>query len=209
MEQRQWDIAHDLAFDLVDWGTDPNEFGKVIAFLRQKKDDTAAKNRLMSLVQRLASSQNALIRSRQTQRFYRNIQEAIEKHLYEINDTNDILLILSWSLRLMRYYKEEPKRAVEEQRPQQPQEKQPEQKPKIKPLPLPEEKVKPKYTIGNKLKAKVLKKAGIKVTVELQTDDKEVLSFEVGWFPKNVGDEVNVKVTSVDDDGNIKKVNPN
>ena len=119
MEEKQWSIAHDIAFELVDRGTDPNELGKVIAFVRQNKAESDIKNRLMSLVQRLSNSRNALIRSRQTQRFYRNIQETFKEHLNDIEDTTELLLILGWSLRLMRYYRIEPKRAVEEQRPQQ------------------------------------------------------------------------------------------
>ena len=87
MDKKQWSIAHDIAFDLVDWDTDPNELGKVVAFVRRHQDKNDAKNRLMSLVQRLASTQNALIRSRQTQRFYRNIQEACQEHLRDISDT--------------------------------------------------------------------------------------------------------------------------
>ena len=46
------------------------------------------------------------------------------------------------------------------------------------------------------------------VTVQLQTDEKQEIAFEVGWYPKNVGDEVIVKVTSVDDNGNIRKGHP-
>ena len=66
MDKKRWTIAHDIAFDLVDQGTDPNELGKVVAFMRRHHGDNDAKNRLMSLVQRLANSRNALIRSRQT-----------------------------------------------------------------------------------------------------------------------------------------------
>lgn len=208
MEEKQWTIAYDIAFDLVDRGTDPNELEKVIAFVRQNRAESDLKERLTSLVQRLSSSRNALIRSRRTQRFYRNIQDTFKEHLNDIEDTTELLLILGWSLRLMRYYRIEPKRAIEEQ-PQQPEQQQTERQPKIISLPLPEEKVKPKYIQGNSLKARVLKKQGIKVTVQLQTDEKQEIAFEVGWYPKNVGDEVNVKVTSVDDNGNIRKVAPN
>ena len=34
MDKERWSIAHDIAFELVDRGTDPNELGKVIAFMR-------------------------------------------------------------------------------------------------------------------------------------------------------------------------------
>ena len=87
MNKKHWSIAHDIAFDLVDWGTDPNELGKVVAFVRRYQNDGEAKNRLLSLVQRLGNTRNALIRSRQTQRYYQNIQDACEKYLYNISDT--------------------------------------------------------------------------------------------------------------------------
>ena len=207
MEEKQWEIAHDIAFDLVDRGTDPNELGKVIAFVRQNKAESDIKNRLTSLVQRLSSTRNALIRSHQTQRFYRNIQESFEEHLHDIEDTTDLLLILGWSLRLMRYYRVEPKRAAEEQRPQQPQQ-QTEQKPKIIPLPLPEEKVKPIIKTGDRVNATILKKDGFKVTVQLDTDNKEELIFERPYYPGAVGAQVKLRVLGINEDGHVTNVVP-
>ena len=84
MHEKQWEIAHDIAFDLVDQGTDPNELGKVIAFVRRHRGDNNAKSQLMSMVQRLANGRNPLIRSHQTQRSYRNIQEVCETHLQNV-----------------------------------------------------------------------------------------------------------------------------
>ena len=206
MKKEQWTIAHDIAFDLVDRGTDPNELGKVIAFVRQNKAASNIKDRLTSLVQRLSNSQNALIRSRQTQRFYQNIQEAFQEHLHDIEDTTELLLILGWSLRLMRYYRIEPKRAAEEQRPQQPQQ-QP-QEPKIIPPPLPKEKPKPKIKISDKVNATILKKDGFKVTVQLDTDNKEELIFERPYYPGAVGSQVKLRVLGVNEDGHVTKVVP-
>ncbi|MDE0012276.1 MAG: hypothetical protein OXU36_14090 [Candidatus Poribacteria bacterium] len=206
MEKEQWTIAHDLAFDLVDRGTDPNELGKVIAFVRQNKTESDMKDRLTSLVQRLSNSRNALIRSRQTQRFYQNIQEAFQEHLHDIEDTTELLLILGWSLRLMRYYRIEPKRAVEEQRPQQPQQ-QPQQ-PKIIPPPLPKEKPKPKIKVSDKVNATILKKEGFKVTVQLDTDNKEELIFERPYYPGAVGAQVKLRVLGINEDGHVTNVVP-
>ena len=206
MNKRGWTIAHDIAFDLVDWGTDPNELGKVIAFLRRRKDDNAAKDSLMSLVQRLANSRNALIRSRQTQRFYQNIQDACKKHLYDINDTTELLRILGWSLRLMRYYRVEPERATEEQRP--PQQQQP---PKLRPTPTPQppkKPEKPKVKVGERVNAMILKKDGFKVTVQLQTDENEELVFERPYYPGKVGTQIKLRVQGVNQNGQITKVIP-
>ena len=207
MDKKQWAIAHDIAFDLVDWGTDPNELGKVIAFMRRNKGDNAVKDRLMSLIQRLASSRNALIRSRQTQRFYQNIQEACKDHLYDINDTTELLRILGWSLRLMRYYRVEPERAVEEQR--QPQKSK--QAPKPSPTQisqLPKVPEKPKVKIGSRVNATILKKDGFKVTVQLQTDENEVLVFEHPYFPGIVGAQIKLRVRGVNESGHVTKVIP-
>jgi len=208
MEEKQWAIAHDIAFELVDRGTDPNELGKVIAFVRQNKAESDIKNRLTSLVQRLSNSRNALIRSRQTQRFYRNIKETFNEHLNDIEDITELLLILGWSLRLMRYYRVEPKRAIEEQLPQQPQQQQTEQKPKIIPLPLPKEKPKEKIKIGERVNATILKKDGFKVTVQLNTDNKEKLVFERPYYPGAVGAQVKLRVLGISEDGHVTNVVP-
>ena len=207
MDKKHWSIAHDIAFDLVDWGTDPNELGKVVAFVRRYQNDSEAKNRLLSLVQRMASTQNALIRSRQTQRFYRNIQEACEKHLHDISNTSEILAILGWSLRLMRYYRVEPERAVEEQRhPQAPQQ-TPEPRPTQTPQ-QPKEPEKPKVKIGDRVNATILKKDGFKVTVQLQTDENEELIFERPYYPHQVGAQIKLRVQGVDKNGQVTKVIP-
>ena len=207
MDKKQWSTAHDIAFDLVDWGTDPNELGKVIAFVRSYQNDSEVKNRFLSLVQRLGNTRNALIRSRQTQRFYRNIQEACEKHLHDISDTGDILTILGWSLRLMRYYRVEPERATEEQR--RPQE--PKQAPKLrlpqtpKPSKAPD---KPTVKVGDRVNATILKNDRFKVTVQLQTDNNEELIFERPYYPGNAGAQVKLRVQGVNENGLVTKVIP-
>lgn len=207
MDKKKWSIAHDIAFDLVDWDTDPNELGKVVAFVRRHHDKNDAKNRLMSLVQRLARTQNALIRSRQTQRFYRNIQDACQEHLRGINDTQEILTILGWSLRLMRYYRVEPERAAEEQRPPQEPRQIPKQRPTQTPQP-PKQPEPPKFKVGDRVNATVLKKAAIDVTVKLQTDEKEEIVFGYPYYPGKVGEQVRLKVLNVNQNGQITKVAP-
>ena len=207
MDEKQWAIAHDIAFELVDRGTDPNELGKVIAFIRRDQGNKNAKDRLMLLVQRMANSNNALIRSRQTQQFYRNIQEACQQHLRIINEIDELLRILGWSLRLMRYYRVEPKRAAEEQHRTQ----KPKQTPKARstqtppPAKAPE---KPKVKVGNRVNATILKKDGMKVTVQLQTDNNEEVVFERPYYPGMVGAQIKVRVLAVNKDGKVKEVIP-
>ena len=207
MDKKQWSIAHDIAFDLVDWNTDPNELGKVVAFMRRYKGESDAKNRLMSLVQRLANTRNALVRSSQTQKFYQNIQEACKTHLYEVSDTGEILTILGWSLRLMRYYRVEPERAAEEQRRPQAPRQTAEPRPTQTPQP-PKEPEKPKVKVGDRVNATILKKGALEVIVQLQTDENEELVFERPYYPSKVGATVKLRVTGVDAAGKINKVIP-
>lgn len=207
MDKRQWEIAHDIAFDLVDWGTDPNELGKVIAFIRRHQSESDTKDRLMTLVQRLANTRNALIRSRQTQGFYRNIQEACETHLHDVSDSGEILTVLGWSLRLMRYYKVEPERAAEEQRRPQAQRQTPESRPTQAPQ-RPKEPEKPKVKVGDRVNATILKKDGFNVRVRLQTDENEEFVFESPYYPKKVGEKAKLRVIGVDATGRINKVVP-
>ncbi len=217
MDEEQWAIAHDIAFELVDRGTDPNELGKVIAFMRRARDSDNAKDRLMSLVQRMADSRNALIRSQQTQRFYRNIKEACQQHLRGINEAEELLHILGWSLRLMRYYRVEPKRAAEEQRgprstkgqQKTPQQRLRVQKPQLTQAPKPPtQPEKPKFKVGDRVSATILKKDGFKVTVQLQTDDKEEVVFERPYYPGLVGARIKVRVQAVNASGQVTQVIP-
>ena len=204
MDKKQWEVAHDIAFDLVDWGTDPNELGKVIAFIRRHRSESDIKDRLMTLVQRLANTRNALLRSRQTQRFYRNIQEACETHLHDVNETGEILTILGWSLRLMRYYRVEPERAAEAQR--RPQVQRQTRAPR--PIQPPKEPEKPKFKVGAKVNATILKKDGSKVTVRLETDENEELVFERPYYPGLIGAKVKLRIAGIDVTGKINKVIP-
>ena len=207
MDKARWSIAHDIAFELVDRGTDPNELGKVIAFMRQHRNDKESKGQLMLLVQRLANSRNALIRSRQTQRFYQNIQDACEEYLRDITHSDELLLILGWSLRLMRYYRVEPERAAEEQR--RPQERQQTPKPRLIQTPPPAKApAKPKVKVGDRVNATILKKDGMKVMVQLQTNYKEEVVFERPYYPGLVGAQIKVRVQAVNKSGQVTQVIP-
>ena len=206
MNENLWKIADDLASELHNIGTDISEFGKVVAFMRryQKADNTI--EHFLLLLQRLANSNDAFSRSNKTPEYFIKISKYCRKHLKDISSVNEIMLILGWCKRLMYYYEEEPKRAIEEQRPQQ--QKQTQKQPQMQSSFLKKETEKPKIKVGDKVNATVLKKAIPKVTVKLHTDDKEELVFQTGWFQKNVGDEVKVKVQTIDTDGKVKKITP-
>ena len=206
MNEKQWGIAHNLAADMVKQGTDPNEFGKVVAFMRQYRGEANAKDLLMLLLQRLVDSPNAPIRSDQTPEYYQKIQNACKEHLSDVSDTSELMIVLGWGMRLMRYYRAEQGRAFGEQRPQ---------KPKQRPKPAsvqtpqpPKEPEKPKLKVGDRVNATVLKKGAIDVTVKLQTDEKEEIVFGYPYYPGKVGEQVRLKVLNVNQNGEITKVAP-
>ena len=194
MNETRWAIARDLAFDLHEHKTDVNEFGKVIAFMRQYYKTDNSKKLMMSLLQRLANSDDAPIRSGRTKAYYRNIQASCQKHLKDINHGDELMLILGWCRRLMYYYEEESKHAAEEQRPSQEQQQTPEPPPTQTPQ-QPKEPEKPKVKIGDRVNATILKKDGLNVTVQLQTDGNEELVFERPYYPAAIGATVKLRVT--------------
>ena len=218
MNEEQWVIARNLASDMVNQGTDPNEFGKVVAFMRQYRGKANAKSLLTLMLQRLVNSPNAPIRSDQTPEYYRRIQEACETHLGNIGDTDELMLVLGWCMRLMRYYNTERKSTHGERRSQKPK-RTPQQPPTrtLQPQTLqpqtpqpqpPKEPEKPKIKRGTRVNATVLKKEAIKVTVRLHTDEGEEVIFERPYFPGKVGDLVKLKVQKIDGEGKVKEVSP-
>ena len=162
----------------------------------------------------MTAGQNALIRSGQTRRYYENLRNACGSHLRGVNDPGELLRILGWVLRLMRYYRVEPKRAANEgseagipPRTEPPAgQKQVSRQPKPKPLRTPPKPPpKPSIRVGDKLNATILRKEGICVTVKLQTPAGEEISFEQPYYPGRVGAKIKVKVRDVDSDGRVNK----
>lgn len=107
-----------LAADLAGAGIDPNEAQKALAYLRSKRDPKA----FFDYLQAIVTNGQAVIRSRQTLDYYRNLQDACQRHLrgmaYE-----EMALTLGWALRLLRYYRAVPwaaeERAAERRAPRQ------------------------------------------------------------------------------------------
>ncbi len=196
MDKKRWSIAHDIASELVDRGTDPNEFGKVVAFMRQYRDNNDAKKRLKLLLERMANSRYSLIRSHQTQRFYRNIQDVCQKHLRNIDETKELLLLLGWSMRLMRYYRVEPKCAAEEQR-----------TPRLRKHQRDQKELQTKVRKGQRVNAEVISYDGRTVVVRLIDNQNEEVQFQQ-IAPHKSGVRVKVKVQGVDNTGRVTRVIP-
>lgn len=200
-----WSIAHDLAYEMHERNVDINEVNKVTAFMRQYHKSDDALDKFKSLLQQLAYSNDAPIQSGRTRDYYKDIQKCCQKHLDNISDPNELLLILGWSKRLMYYYKVEPKRATEEQIPQQQQIPEP---PPMQTPQLPKEPEKPKVKVPKRVNAKILKKDGFNVRVQLQTDNEEEIVFEQPYYRPKVGETVKLRVTGVNAEGKITKVVP-
>lgn len=107
MDEKDWSIAHEIAFELVDKGTDVNEVANVYTFLRQHGN----REQFFILLDRLIKSGRALVRSKRTLDYYRNIQDACNRHLKDISDPGRLAEILGWTVRLMKFYKFEPREA--------------------------------------------------------------------------------------------------
>lgn len=208
MNEKQWEIAHDLACELIDNETDRNEFGKVAAFMRRYQRADNAKDMFVSLLQRLANDNNAPIQSNRTPGYYQNIQKSCERYLKDISDSDEMMLILGWCMRLMRYYEVEPKHSAKKQFTVQ---EQPKKTPKLQPIQpslLKKEPKKPKVEVGHKVQATILKNDGSKVTVQLQTETKEEIIFERPYFPRQVGAQIKLRVQGVNEKGQVTKVIP-
>lgn len=207
MNENLWSIAHNLAYEMHEHNVDVNEVNKVIAFMRQYHKVDDALDKFKSLLQQLAYSDDAPIQSGRTRDYYEDIQECCQKHLGNISNPNELLLILGWSRRLMYYYKVEPKRAAEAQLPPQQQYQIQTQVPKQTVVEKKEED-KPKIAVHDKVDATIKKKEGINVTVQLDTDSKEILIFEYLYYPKQVGDQIKVRVQGINDKGQVTKILP-
>ena len=207
INENQWKIANDLASELHNSETDVNEFGKVVAFMRRYQNADNAIDTFWSLLRRLANSGSAFSRSNKTPQYYLDIKECCEKHLSQINNVSELMLILGWCRRLMYYYKEEPKHVSEEQLSPQIQQQTLEQHTTQTPL-LPEVPEKPKIKIGDKINAIILKNENFNITVRMQTENKEEVVFVNAAYYQPVGAKVKMKVQAVDENGHITKVTP-
>ncbi len=67
---------------------------------------------------------------------------------------------------------------------------------------------KSKVKVGDRVNATILKKGNIKVTVRLQTDYKEVVTFEFPNYPGKLRSKVKLKVISIDGTGKVHEVVP-
>ncbi|NJL64358.1 MAG: hypothetical protein HC903_24225 [Methylacidiphilales bacterium] len=109
MNEQQWNKAYLVAQTLVKSNTDINELRKSISYLRsavnQKQNDAGSK--FFQYLQTLSRNGRQIGHSSRTSDYYRNIDKACGDYLKEYqNDAELMLLILGWTSRLMRYFKD-------------------------------------------------------------------------------------------------------
>lgn len=108
MTKEYWEIAHAIAQSLVKDGTDVNELGKAIAYLRSIQRHSDASDRFFRYLKTLVSHGKQVSYSGTTLDYYRSLERTCSNHLQKSLDASALLLILSWASRLVRYYKSTP-----------------------------------------------------------------------------------------------------
>jgi hypothetical protein len=197
LTEYQWGVAHAIAQTLVKDGTDVNEFGKAIAYLRASVNDPNSGVRFFKYLKTLVSNGRQIGHSKKTSDYYQNIDEACTKYLQsEQTNPQKMLEILGWSARLMRYYREagpieeivapvaESARQAEIAQVMQSE----------------------KFEIGQKLEAKVTKINGNKVTYEILGTIKLTEKEPKKAQSLSQYQVVQVEILDIKEDGSLRKV---
>jgi hypothetical protein len=195
-------LAHNLAMALVKDETDVNELGKAIAYLRSIVNQQDAGVRFFKYLKTLVSNGRQIGHSKKTSDYYYSIQAACNKFLQgEKANAENILKILGWAMRLMRYYKVSPiedfslPNAVA-------------MAPEIsqRQAEIAEVSQSQKFEVDQVLDASVLSIKGNKVTYQIlevikltEKEPKKAASLKEGQVVK-------VKIVAIKDDGSIKSV---
>jgi cold shock CspA family protein len=106
MQKQDLQTAQTMAQDWVNHKTDPNEIAKALRYLRDYKSGPLFFRYLRTVV----DEGRAVVRSGRTLDYYRQILDTCERHLAPYRDDPETMAqILGWAVRLMRYYRAEPK----------------------------------------------------------------------------------------------------
>ncbi len=101
MKREDFEVAHDIAQQLVENETDVNEVSKALEYLILCKDT----KKFFMFLRKIINNGFVVVRSNKTLDYYRNILDACNDHLKSYNDYKDMSEILGWAIRLMRYYR--------------------------------------------------------------------------------------------------------
>ena len=181
-------LSRTIAAELTRRGTDPNAFATVATYVRIHPDGAQFFQLLEMMVR-----DGHLVRSGQTLRYYRDIQEVCRRHLDDYThaietQAEEMAEILGWAGRLMRYYNQigvpeqpAPARQPSAQQPapsrlqHAPQSPQAPPAPKHVPVPKPRPKKEPEINVSTKRELVTLEEDAKKGKAKVQTSEGESL----------------------------------
>jgi hypothetical protein len=111
LTDKQWEIAHAIAIDLIKKNPSDrknsiaNEISKIVSYLRTiiNRDDT--NSRLNTYLTLLVREGDRIGYSNETRGYYESIKDNYSKYFQSDSNPQDILQVLGWVSRLMKYYK--------------------------------------------------------------------------------------------------------
>jgi hypothetical protein len=107
LSERQWQLAHIVAQQLVLEDADANELGKAKAYLRAIADQSDGGQRFFRYLQTLAKQGDRIGHSKKTKNYFTSMSAVCEEHLQDgTNKPESLQIIIGWAFRLMRYYKD-------------------------------------------------------------------------------------------------------
>ena len=197
----QWDIAHNIAIELVLEDTDANEVGKANDYLCYY---AKTGEQFLKYLQTLAKQGSRIGHSKRTSIYYENMADVCSKYLQNYQDNLQTMQqIMGWTFRLMRYYKEGvPIEELEELVANT------EQSPIIseRQAEIADVIASQNFAEGQEIEAKVTNIKGNKVTYEIQGTIKLTQKEPKKHEQLNVEQIVKVEIISLKEDGGIKKV---
>lgn len=208
LSPQSWDLAHGIAMTLAKERVDVDELSKCIAYLRSVAHHPDAGSRFFRFTGELVR-ETGLHRSNETPRYYRLIDQTCKKYLQSLQDRPaEMLQILGWAARLARYYKdggipigEIPQGAGNKSQDDRQQQNHQHQQDQAQ-----HQARKAHFQTGQKLKATITNIKGNEVTFQILDTDTKLTQKE----PKragslSVGQEVQVEVLDLKEDGRIRK----
>lgn len=208
LSPQSWDLAHGIALTLAKERVDVNELSKCVAYLRSVAHHPDAGSRFFRFTGELVR-ENGLCRTQQTRRYHQLIDETCKRYLQPLQDRPaEMLQILGWAARLACYYKdggipigEIPQGAGNKSQDDRQQQNHQHQQDQAQ-----HQARKACFQTGQKLKATITNIKGNEVTFQILDTDTKLTQKE----PKragslSVGQEVQVEVLDLKEDGRIRK----
>ncbi|MFT0798752.1 hypothetical protein [Synechococcus sp. R5-12] len=208
LSPQSWDLAHGIALTLAKERVDVNELSKCVAYLRSVAHHPDAGSRFFRFTGELVR-ETGLCRTQQTRRYYQLIDETCKRYLQPLQDRPaEMLQILGWAARLACYYKdggipigEIPQGAGNKSQDDRQQQNHQHQQDQAQ-----HQARKACFQTGQKLKATITNIKGNEVTFQILDTDTKLTQKE----PKragslSVGQEVQVEVLGLKEDGRIRK----